>query len=60
MPSLEAIYSQPEKAITTPWRVFAIACIAIFMVSVDTTILLLCLLINTHPRQLLVKSNSTV
>jgi EmrB/QacA subfamily drug resistance transporter len=36
---IEAIYNRPETAITNPWRVFAIACIAIFMVSLDTTIL---------------------
>ena len=35
----ETIVSQPEKATPNAWRVFAIACIAIFMVSLDTTIL---------------------
>lgn len=36
---MEATYSQLEKAMPNPWRVFAIASIAIFMVSLDTTIL---------------------
>lgn len=31
--------SQPDKTMPNGWRVFAIACIAIFMVSLDTTIL---------------------
>jgi len=36
---IEATYGQFENTTPNPWRVFAIACIAIFMVSLDTTIL---------------------
>lgn len=36
---IEETFRQPEKGIVNGWRVFAIACIAIFMVSLDTTIL---------------------
>jgi EmrB/QacA subfamily drug resistance transporter len=39
MTATEATYSPPDKATPNGWRVFAIACIAIFMVSLDTTIL---------------------
>ena len=39
MTPVEATYGQLEKAQPNAWRVFAIACIAIFMVSLDTTIL---------------------
>lgn len=39
MTPVEATYSPLEKAQPNAWRVFAIACIAIFMVSLDTTIL---------------------
>ncbi len=39
MTSTNATLSQPDNTTPTGWRVFAIACIAIFMVSLDTTIL---------------------
>jgi EmrB/QacA subfamily drug resistance transporter len=39
MKPAEFVYVQSDKVIPGAWRVFAIACIAVFMVSLDTTIL---------------------
>lgn len=39
MTPTHATFSQPDNTMPNGWRVFAIACIAIFMVSLDTTIL---------------------
>jgi len=39
MKPAEFVYTPSEKVMPGAWRVFAIACIAVFMVSLDTTIL---------------------
>ncbi|WP_047537062.1 DHA2 family efflux MFS transporter permease subunit [Methylotenera versatilis] len=39
MKPAEFVYAPSEKIMPGAWRVFAIACIAVFMVSLDTTIL---------------------
>lgn len=39
MTPADSTYTPIEKVMTNAWRVFAVACIAMFMVSLDTTIL---------------------